>query len=192
MNNTYKFVKFIIKIITRFLYPYKIVNKENLNIKGPFIIIMNHKSQLDPLYIIDFNQRHIHFFAKKELKKWPLINYFFNRVELIYVDRKIKNNGTTKKGEAYLKKGELIALFPEGTRNKSQNPILPFKYGAFSMAQKENAFIVPIIMHGKKKLFQKKLLYEVLKPRKITKNLDEEVKIFENLYSSKLKNEYKL
>ena len=48
-----------------------------------------------------------------------------------------------------MKKGGAIGIFPEGTRNKTDAFLLPFKYGAVSMAQKADATIVPFAVTGK-------------------------------------------
>lgn len=48
-----------------------------------------------------------------------------------------------------LKKGEVIEIFPEGTRNKTDNLILPFKDGVVKIAKKTNSLIVPFGISGK-------------------------------------------
>lgn len=190
MNRTYKFVKHVVKIITRFLFPYKITGQEKLDREGPFMIIMNHKGLLDPLYLIDVTKRPIHFFAKKNLSKWPVLKFFFNRVELIYVDRSVKHSGTTKYGIEYLNKGEVVGIFPEGHRKKTdETAILPFKYGAFKMASETKVPVVPIIMHHRPKLFSKKLYFEVLDPVIIGNDLDSEKLKMEKLYIEKIQDE---
>lgn len=190
MNRTYKFVKRAVKIVTRFLFPYKISGEEKLDREGAFMIVMNHKGLLDPLYLIDATKRPIHFFAKKNLSTWPVLRYFFNRIELIYVDREVKHSGTTKYGIEYLNKGKVVGIFPEGHRKKTDEvPILPFKYGAFKMASETKALVVPIIMHNRPKLFSRKLYFEVLDPILIGDDLDAEKAKMENLFISKLKDE---
>ena len=54
-----------------------------------------------------------------------------------------------------LEQEKLIGIFPEGTFNKTKDIIMPFKYGAVSMASKTNSTIVPFSITGKYKLFQK-------------------------------------
>lgn len=190
MNRTYKFVEQIVKLVTRFLFPYKITGKEKLDIDGPFMVIMNHKGLLDPLYMIDFTKRPIHFFAKKNLSTWPVLRFFFNRVELIYVDRTVEHSGTTKYGIEYLNQGKVVGIFPEGHRKKTdETEILPFKYGAFKMASTTKVPVVPIIMHKRPKLFSKKLYFEVLDPIFIGDDLDSEKIKMEKLYIEKLQDE---
>ena len=72
-------------------------------------------------------------------------------VGCISVDR--ENHEEAKKAKekaiSILKKGGAIGIFPEGTRNKTDAFLLPFKYGAVSMAKKTDATIVPFAVTGK-------------------------------------------
>ena len=47
-----------------------------------------------------------------------------------------------------LNDGGAIGIFPEGTRNKTDKFLLPFKFGAVSMAKKTGAKIVPFGISG--------------------------------------------
>ena len=73
------------------------------------------------------------------------------------VDRSKKNKEAITEGENILKNGGVIGIFPEGTFNKSEYIILPFKYGAVKMAIDTNAMIVPFAIVGEYKLFRKKI-----------------------------------
>ena len=53
-----------------------------------------------------------------------------------------------------LKNGEKIALYPEGTRNKTDQDFLPFHHGATAMAIKAKAPIIPIVLCKKPRLFR--------------------------------------
>ena len=71
------------------------------------------------------------------------------------------------KAEEYLKEKEVIGIFPEGTRNKIDDKILPFKTGAVRFAYNTNSYIVPIYINGKYKFFGNKLVIKVGKPYKV-------------------------
>ena len=53
----------------------------------------------------------------------------------------------------YLEKGEMLGIFPEGTRNKSADPLLPFQPGAALIAVRSNAPLVPVGLIGTKSTF---------------------------------------
>ena len=75
-----------------------------------------------------------------------------------------------------------LGLFPEGTRNKTEEILLPFKFGAVSMAKKSNATIVPIAVTGKYKFRTKNLKITFGEPFKVGEMELEEANI--KLYNS--------
>ena len=54
-----------------------------------------------------------------------------------------------------LEEDKLIGIFPEGTFNRTNDIVMPFKYGAVSMASKTNSTVVNFSITGKYKLFKK-------------------------------------
>ena len=66
-----------------------------------------------------------------------------------------------------LNKGLALGIFPEGTRNKTKELLLPFKHGAVSLAKKSNATIVPFAIKGDYKFRTKNLKIIFGKPYKI-------------------------
>ena len=138
------------------------------------IEVGNHTSYLDPLLLISSTKRTIRFLAKKEIHKGILKNIFIS-AGTIPVDRSKKDkNAKIKTKEALLNK-ELVCIFPEGTINRTKDLILPFKYGTVSFASITNTDIIPFIITGKYKLFQKNIKIKFLPPYKIqTQDLKKE------------------
>ena len=66
-----------------------------------------------------------------------------------------------------LKDGGAIGIFPEGTRNKTDNFLLRFKTGAVSMAKKSDAYIVPFGLTGDYKFRSKNLTVRYGEPFKV-------------------------
>ena len=86
----------------------------------------------------------------------------------ISVDR--QNHDGKAKDEAIktLKEGGAIGLFPEGTRNKTKEFLLPFKFGSVSMAKKTDAYLVPFGITGDYVFHSKNLVIRYGKPFKVT------------------------
>lgn len=104
--------------------------------------------------------------AKKEYFDGKMA-WFFKATGCISVDRSIHDSNAKNKALEVLKNGGAIGLFPEGTRNKTKAKLLPFKYGAVSMAKKTNATIIPFGIVGDYKFRSKNLKIKFGKPFKV-------------------------
>lgn len=141
------------KVLKALLYPValsfrpKIYGKENIPEEGPVIICLNHRYNPDPAWACLATRRVVHFLAKKELHE-SKFSLFFRMAGTISVDRQAHDHKAMDAAEEMLRKGHVIGIFPEGTRNRTEDPLLPFKYGAVRMAQKTGASIVPMIAKG--------------------------------------------
>ena len=137
----------IMRVLFRIYYNPKIINKEVIPKEGPILIVGNHKHIYDQCLTIMATKRVIHYMAKKEYFDGKMA-WFFKLVGCISVDRSIKDHNATDKALKILNNNGAIGLFPEGTRNKTKEFLLPFKFGAVSMAQKTNATLVPFGIAG--------------------------------------------
>ena len=84
-----------------------------------------------------------------------------------------------------LKDNGAIGIFPEGTRNRTQEILQPFKFGAVSLAEKTNAYLVPFAITGEYKFRSKNLTVTFGKPFKVGKKTLEEAN--DKLYNEVLK-----
>ena len=157
----------IMRVLFRFYYNPKIINKEVIPKEGPILIVGNHKHIYDQCLTIMATKRVIHYMAKKEYFDGKMA-WFFKLVGCIPVDRSIKDHNATDKALKVLNSGGAIGLFPEGTRNKTKNVfLLPFKFGTVSMAKKTNATIIPFGLTGDYKFRSKKLTIRYGTPFKV-------------------------
>lgn len=164
--NLYKIGRFILGPIFKLYYNPKIINKEKIPKSGPILIVGNHKHIYDQCLTIVATKRVIHYMAKREYFDSKMA-WFFKATGCISVDRSKKDNEAVNKAIDILNQGGAIGLFPEGTRNKTDKLLLPFKYGTVSMAQKTNATIVPFGITGDYKFRSKNLKIKYGEPFKI-------------------------
>ena len=157
---------FLLKIV----YRIEIVNKDNIPKDGPIIFVGNHKHNYDFISLISATKRTVHFLAKKELIDKH--GWLFGRLGIIPVDRSTKNSEAVDTAVKMLKNGEVVGIFPEGTFNKTEYVIKPFKYGAVKIACVSNATIVPFAITGEYRIFRKGLKIEFGKPFKICDKQD--------------------
>lgn len=165
---TYTIYKYILGIIFLIYYRPKFVNKNYIPKKGPVIIAGNHIHLFDQCLPILSTKRMIHYMAKREYFDGKLA-WFFKSSGCISVDRQNKENAKIAVNTAtnLLKEGYAVGIFPEGTRNKTNDLLLNFKIGAVKMAKETNATIVPFIITGKYKFLNNNLKVTFLKPFKV-------------------------
>lgn len=168
----YTLVKPIVKLLFYTLYRPTIKGRENIPKNGPFVLAGNHTKWLDSVMLVSVTPKNqVHFLAKEELwhgKGWIVVK----AMGCIPVNRKIHDKDALIKAYEYLNNGSCIGIFPEGTINRTDDIIMPFKYGAVKMCKETDATLVPFVITGKYKLFKKGVTIEFLKPRKVTGDLE--------------------
>lgn len=168
------------------LYRPEFEGRNNIPKSGSVILAGNHTNNLDAAIMLAGPKRVVHMLAKKELFKSKISNAFFRSMGCIPVDRKIHDENAKSEAIEVLKNNEVIGIFPEGTVNRTNDIILPFKYGAVSFAKKTGAYIVPFTITGKYKLFRRSIKITYGKPYKVTDDLEIENKKLMNIITKML------
>ncbi len=185
----YRIVRPIIKILFNFIFKPTYIGLENIPKEGKCILVGNHTSNLDCLLLISSTKRTIHFLAKDSLIK-GFKKIVFQNMGIIPVNRKIHDKNALNSAIDILNENKVIGIFPEGTINKTDDIIMPFKIGAVKMASTTNSTLVPFTIKNKYKVFKKSVILEFYKPYKInTKNRDltAENKHLMNIISNELR-----
>lgn len=140
------------------LFPVKVINGNR--IKGDRVItVSNHLTALDPVIELAYLKGFRYTLAKKELGKNVFNRVFLSWLGAIFVDRGNADLAATKKVLSVLKKGYGLSIFPEGTRNKQNEELMPIKEGAAMFAIKSKTKIVPVMIYTKQRLFRKNYIY---------------------------------
>ncbi len=172
----YKTLKTILKPLFNFLCNTQIEGLENIPDEGPVILAGNHTNNLDCFIMLDGPNRIVHMLSKKELFNSKFSNWFFRSMACIPVDRSIHDKEASGEVIDALNNNEVVGIFPEGTINRTNEDLLPFKYGAVSFAKKTGACIVPFAITGKYKIFRDSIKITYGKPYKVNGDLDKENK----------------
>ena len=113
----------------------RVFGKEKIAANRSYVFVANHLAQVDIIASASAMPQPIRFLAKAEIKKIPVFGYMV-RMLAIMVDRQSK--AIREKSVQYmieeLKKGNSLFLYPEGTRNRTDQPLKEFKDGAFRVA----------------------------------------------------------
>lgn len=169
------------------LFRPKYINKKNIPKNVPVVLAGNHESNFDCASLVCSTNRVVHFLAKKELLDTKM-KWFFKGMGIIPVDRKNKNPQALQEAIKNLNENKVIGIFPEGTTNKTNDIIMPFKYGAVKMASETNAYIVPFSITGEYKFFGR-LKITFGEAYKIGTDLEQENKILMNKVIDLIKGE---
>ena len=172
----YKTIKSIVKPFFTLIYRSQYEGLENIPKEGGVILAGNHISNNDAIMVPCGPKRVTHMMAKKELFKTKFTNAFFRSMACIKVDRSIHDENAKSEAIQVLEKGEVLGIFPEGTINRTNDLLLPFKYGAVSFAKKTGCYIVPFAITGKYKKFKRSVKVTYGKPYKVTGDLETENK----------------
>ncbi|MGI6316281.1 MAG: lysophospholipid acyltransferase family protein [Christensenellales bacterium] len=119
--------------------------------EGAFIGCANHISMWDPYAIAALFLPKVTFFlSKSELEKNKLIGAFLRSLGAIPVDRGTADHSAIRTCMSVINDGNIITIFPEGTRNKKRDPaLLPFHKGFALIAAKTNAPCIPLYVDMK-------------------------------------------
>lgn len=135
---------------------YKVHGKEHIQPKQPYIYIFNHRSFIDALVIPMAIPQELRAIGKKELSKIPIFGFIASRLA-VWVDRKDANSRkvSVQKLLEILNTGISIAVAPEGTRNDTNQTLLPFQKGAFRIALDTEVPILPMAIIGADKIMRR-------------------------------------
>ena len=118
---------------------------------GPFLLVGNHVSNLDPmLALAAMPRRRLAFVSKPENFRYPIAGGLIRRSGFLAIDRENPRNAllTIEKAAKLIESDEVsIGIYPEGTRSK-ECVLLPFHNGVFKIAQKASVPIVVASIQG--------------------------------------------
>jgi lysophosphatidate acyltransferase len=123
-------------------------NKAQFESEEPAVYVANHQGVIDVVNFASVCGPKVIIIAKKEIIWVPFFGLFFKGAGNILIDRKNRTqsvSGLSQAVQAIRERGAQIYIFPEGTRNKTSELLLPFKKGAFYMAIEAQVPVVPFV-----------------------------------------------
>ncbi|MCR5041648.1 MAG: 1-acyl-sn-glycerol-3-phosphate acyltransferase [Clostridia bacterium] len=128
---------------------YDVRGRENIPVAGPVIYAPNHTSMWDAPVMITNGRNMPGFIMKEELGKIPGAHLWLEAIGCVFVKRDDIRDAASAllKAMDFVNDGGSMVVFPEGTRSKDGN-MGEFKLGAFKLAQKTGAPLVPVVIKG--------------------------------------------
>ena len=157
--NLYTFGKALVKTALMPLYRFEVIGIEKFPKQGGILLCSNHIHALDPPVVGMTSPRTVHFMAKEELFKVPVLGRILPQVNAFPVKRGMSDREALRSALRILKNGDVVGLFPEGTR--SEDGVLKKGLsGAGFFALRGNADVMPCAIIGPYKPFRKvKVVY---------------------------------
>ena len=139
----YRFLVAIVSVLVKIIYRVKVNGIENFKDDKPIIISANHTHIFDPVILAMLTKRQIFFLSKKEIFEKKLSAKFFTKLGVIPIDRENTDLKAIKSCFRVIRNGDLLGIFPEGTRVKTID-INNMKKGVALIALKNKVNILPI------------------------------------------------
>jgi len=154
----YRICQWLLKVIYGLLFRLEAQGADNIPSTGPVLLCSNHISVLDPPTVGIKLRRKVHYMAKAELFAWKPIGAFLRTLGAFPVKRGGVSKESIKLSLQLLREGNVMGIFPEGTRNTDDNSA--GKKGAAMIALRSGATVIPVRIVGSYKLFGKtKVVY---------------------------------
>ena len=159
----YPVVRFLVTPPLRVWFRLSVAGREHVPEEGAAIIAPNHKSFLDAFFVGLSTPRRVRFMAKTELFRGPLLGGLFLRLGAFPVRRGESDAEAIETARIVLEQGELLVMFPEGTRVEDPGALGTPHHGAGRLALEAGVPLVPAAIAGTAHLW----LGPIPKPRHV-------------------------
>ena len=142
----YLVIRKVVSPLFKILCRPDVTGEENFPPEGAYILTSNHRSFFDSFFQAIICPRPIHWMAKAELFKYPFLDRLLVKVGAFPVRRGRSDQGALACARALLEGGEIVAIFPEGTRVRSG--VGDARSGAARLAVETQVPLVPMAIVG--------------------------------------------
>jgi 1-acyl-sn-glycerol-3-phosphate acyltransferase len=144
----YAVLKALIRALLRLLFRFRAIGVGQVPPAGAVMLAANHVSLLDPPAIGAAAPRPLHYMAKAELFRVPLLGRLIGSLNAHPVERDGADATALRHALLLLRRGEALLVFPEGTRGAEGGPLGPGRAGAGMLAALSEAPVVPVYIEG--------------------------------------------
>jgi len=191
-------IKFL--IIFKLFFRLKVTGQQNIPQDGPFIIVANHSSLLDPVILGVSVRPKVIFVAAAYLFEIRWLGYLLRKADSIPIHRENNTNNikSIKQALKILQRGGVLGIFPEGGVDRQKDD-LPIKAGAAYLATRVGVPIVPIKIKGADKVLPRgakfirslnKIEVEIKKPIFCSRHTNKNKEIIKRVVESYIKEIY--
>ena len=166
MQFHYHFIHVIVRPLLSSLFKFQVFGAENVPTSGGVLLMTNHASYADPIFIGAGASRNLHYMARSTLFRPGLVEWILSNLNAFPVHQGEPDRKSIRRALQILADGELLNIFPEGTRSLDGITLGEALPGVGFIAHKTAAPVVPVFLSGTQDVLARKA--KMLKPAKVT------------------------
>jgi 1-acyl-sn-glycerol-3-phosphate acyltransferase len=144
----WRYLQIVARIGTTLMFDLKVWGEKNVPRTGGVLLLANHQSYLDPVLVGVRLYRPIAFMAKSELFEGSkFFKWLIESLHAFPVKQNSADVGAIKQAIAKLQEGNVLNIYPEGTRTET-GEIGPIQAGVALVLKRANVPIVPVVIDG--------------------------------------------
>ncbi len=143
----WKIIQIIARIWTTLMFDLKTYGRNNVPAKGGVLLAANHQSYLDPVLVSVHLKRPVSFMAKYQLFENPRFAWFIRQLHAFPVRQGEGDIAAVKESIRRLNEGEVLNIYPEGTRTLD-GEIRPMEKGIALVIRKARVPVIPVTIDG--------------------------------------------
>ncbi len=143
----YAAIRWLTRLAGSLLFSLRAKGRNAFPPTGPVLVCSNHQSYFDPVLIGLTCDRRMNYLARDTLFKVPVLRHLIQFLDAIPIDREGTGLAGLKETLKRLKRGEIVLIFPEGTRT-TDGEVAPLKSGFCAIARRSRAALLPVGIDG--------------------------------------------
>jgi 1-acyl-sn-glycerol-3-phosphate acyltransferase len=143
----YDFLRLPCRLVGVAVFRIRVFGREHVPRSGGVLVVSNHQSHLDPVLVGLSCDRRLNYVARDTLFGFAPFRWLINSLDAIPIDREGMGLGGIKESLRRLKAGEMLLIFPEGTRTRDGN-VGQLKPGFLALARRSKVPILPVAIDG--------------------------------------------
>jgi 1-acyl-sn-glycerol-3-phosphate acyltransferase len=143
----YNFLRVFFRLIGVAFFRIRVFDRECIPKSGGALVVSNHQSHLDPILVGLSCDRRLNIVARDTLFGFPPFRWLINSLDAIPIDREGTGLGGLKESLRRLKAGEMLLIFPEGTRTPDGD-VGQLKPGFLALARRSKVPLLPVAIDG--------------------------------------------
>ena len=166
-NWTYRVSQLAVRSIAICLFNLRVFGNGNWPREGGVMVCSNHQSYFDPIIIGSCCDRPMNYLARETLFRFFLFRWLIQWYNAIPIHREGTGIGGIKETMRRLKRGEMVLIFPEGTRSRN-GELQKLKPGFCTIARRSRVSILPVALDGAYQAWPRNAIWPQVSPLHIS------------------------